>query len=112
MLELCLLVALAYWGAKTGDSAAVNLILSVAAPVAAVVIWGTFIAPRSERRLPRLPRLALELTLFAAASFALAGAGKPILATILIVAVVLNTALLLALGEGPAPTRRPGPRER
>jgi hypothetical protein len=112
LLELCLLVALAYWGAKTGGSAAVSLILSIAAPVAAVVIWGAFIAPRSERRLPRLPRLALELALFAAASFALADAGKPTLATIMIAAVALNTALLLALGEPPTTTRTRAPRAR
>ena len=101
-LELCLLAALTTWGFETSSSVVAKVVLGVGAPLAAAVIWGRFAAPRAPRRL-RLPqRLVLELGLFALAAAALAAAGHAALALIFALAVVLDTAVLVATGEADA----------
>jgi len=67
LAEVCLLVALAVGGRQLSDTPAVSLLLAVLLPCAAAVVWGRWCAPRSARRLPRLPRWAVKVTLFAAA---------------------------------------------
>jgi Protein of unknown function (DUF2568) len=99
LLELCMLAALAYWGAQAAGSTAGDVLLAVAAPLAAAVVWGAFAAPRAPRRLQRGPRLALELGVFAVAAVALAAAGATVLAVVFAGAVVVNAALLAALGD-------------
>jgi hypothetical protein len=99
LLELCMLAAFAYWGATTGGSTAVNVLLATAAPVAAAAVWGIWCAPRSDHRLPPRRRIPLELLLFALAAAALAAAGATTLAVIFAVAAAANT-LLLHAGSG------------
>jgi hypothetical protein len=99
VLELCMLAALAAWGVQAGGSTAGDVLLAVAAPLAVAVLWGLFAAPRSPRRLGRVPRLVLELGLFALAAVALAAAGAPVLAVVFAGVVVVNAALLAALGD-------------
>jgi hypothetical protein len=94
-----MLAALAYWGAQAGGSTAANVVLAIAAPVIAATLWGTFAAPKARRRLRRGPRVALELAIFAIAAAALAAAGEPVLAAVFAALVVVNTALLAALGD-------------
>ena len=48
LLELCLLAALAYAGLQ------VSVVLAVAAPLAAAVVWGLFVSPKA--RVPRVDR--------------------------------------------------------
>ena len=45
LLEVCALVALGYWGFKTGGSLITKLALGIGAPLLAAVLWGTFVAP-------------------------------------------------------------------
>ena len=49
LLELCMLAALAYWGFQH-EALILKIILGVGVPLAVVVIWGVFLAPRSARR--------------------------------------------------------------
>ena len=98
LLELCMLAAFAYWGATTGDSTALNVVLAVAAPIAAATIWGIWCAPRSERRLPPRSRIPLELALFALAALGLAAANATAIAIVFAAAVAINTLLLHADG--------------
>jgi hypothetical protein len=98
-LELCMLAALAAWGAQAGRSTAGDVLLAVAAPLAVAVVWGAFAAPRARRRLPRASRVALELGIFALGAVALAAAGTPALAVAFAALVVVNTALLAAFGD-------------
>jgi hypothetical protein len=63
VLELCTLAALAYWGAQAGGSTVGDVVLAIAAPLAAAAVWGRYAAPRSARRLPRARRVALDTTL-------------------------------------------------
>ena len=71
VLELCMLVALGIWGFSE------NIVLGIAAPLAAAVVWGFWIAPKASRRLRDPLRLVVELLLFAAAGAALAAARPP-----------------------------------
>lgn len=45
LLELCALVALAYWGFHTEGALAIRLGLGIVAPLLAALVWGTFVAP-------------------------------------------------------------------
>jgi hypothetical protein len=95
VLELCMLAALAYWGAQAGGSTVGDVVLAIAAPLAAAAVWGRYAAPRSPRRLPRAPRVALESCVFAIAAWALVAAGAPLAAVVFAALVALDTVLLL-----------------
>jgi hypothetical protein len=93
VLELCMLVALGIWGFSE------SIVLGIAAPVAAAVVWGAWIAPKATRRLHDPARLAIELLLFGAAGAALAAAGHAIAAAIFLAAVALSEVLMVAWGQ-------------
>jgi len=99
VLELCMLAALAAWGAQAGGSTAGDVLLAVVAPLVAAGLWGAFAAPRARRRLPRGPRVALELGIFAVAAVALAAAGAATLAVVFAALAAINAALLAAFGD-------------
>ena len=92
-LELAALSALAYWGTSL-DGAAVSVLAAVAAPVAMIVLWGTFAAPRAQRRLPTATRIPFELAVFALAAAALLAASEPLPAAGFAALVLLNSVLL------------------
>ena len=75
LLELAAIAALAYWGASVGTGA-VSVAVAIAAPLAAILLWGRFAAPRSRQRLPARTRVPFELAIFGLAAVALAGCGR------------------------------------
>jgi Protein of unknown function (DUF2568) len=87
-LELAAFAAFAYWGAS------VSIVLAIAAPALAIVLWGVFAAPRSERRLRTPARIAFETAIFILAVAALAATGALVAAIVLAVLVAISTALL------------------
>jgi hypothetical protein len=93
LLELAAFAALAYWGATIGHGGWA-VVAAIAAPAAAVVIWGLFAAPRAKRRLPLPARAPLELAVFGLAAGGLAAAGAVILAIIFGAVVIVNAVLL------------------
>jgi len=93
LLELAAFAALAYWGASTGPGAWA-VVLAIAAPLAAVIVWALFCAPRARRRLPVLARAPLELAVFGLAAGGLAAAGAVTLAIIFGAVVIVNAVLL------------------
>jgi Protein of unknown function (DUF2568) len=93
LLELAAFAALAVWGAS------VSVLLAIAAPAAAIVLWGIFAAPKSARRLPDRARIPFELAVFALAAVALAAAASVALAVVFGVLVVINAVLLTTLGQ-------------
>jgi hypothetical protein len=99
LLELAALAALAYWGFHTGRTFATDVLLGVGAPVVAAVVWGTFAAPRSARRLRGAALTAVQLTVLLAGAVALAAAGRPVLALVTAAVVVVNAVLLERLPE-------------
>ncbi len=94
LLELCMLVALGYWGFVTGYGTLQKLALGLGVPLVVAVIWGFFAAPRATRRLTGAGLFALKALLFCMAAVALWVAGHPPLAVVFIAAVALNAALM------------------
>jgi hypothetical protein len=92
-LELAALAAFAYWG-TTLHGTAVSALATVVVPLAMIVLWGTFAAPRAQRRLSRRIRIPFELAVFALAAGALLAAGARVPAAGLTTLVLLNSALL------------------
>lgn len=98
LLELCLLAALAYWGSQVEASTLVNILLAIGVPVLAIIIWGSFVAPKSPNR-PATPAwLVIQAILFGAGVAGLVDADQATLAVILAAVVVVNTGILLAMG--------------
>jgi hypothetical protein len=89
LLELAAFASLAYWGWHVGNTVT-GVVLAIAAPVAAIVVWGLFAAPRATRRLPLRWRAPLELGVFALAAIALFAAGQPALAVAFALVVAVN----------------------
>jgi Protein of unknown function (DUF2568) len=81
-LELAALAGLAVWGWKTGPDG-VNVVLAIAAPLAAAVLWGAFVAPKARRPQSDPWRLLLELAVFGGGTLAFAAAGLETSAVVL-----------------------------
>lgn len=87
ILELCGLVAFAYWG-----STIQGWLLAIAAPLAMGIVWGSFVAPRSAIHVPERLKLWLGLVILEVAALALATAGQPTLAIAYGVVAAVNRA--------------------
>lgn len=94
-LELCMLAALAYWGATTGNSLVAKVALGIGAPLVAAVVWGLFMAPRAAFTLSPRAHTALFVVIFGLAAVALGSAGLPMLAVIFAVVSALNYGVAL-----------------
>jgi hypothetical protein len=99
ILEIAALVAIGYWG-WTQHEGFVRYLLAIGGPILAAVLWATFAVPDDPSRsgkapvpVPGILRLALELTLFAFAAWALYDAGNSLLALILAAVVVVHYVL-------------------
>ncbi|HET6870845.1 MAG TPA: YrdB family protein [Solirubrobacteraceae bacterium] len=97
LLELCAFAALAWWGGTVGHGI-VSVVVAIAAPLVAVLLWARFAAPRAERRLPRARRVPFELGVFALAALAI-GTVSVAAGVVLAVAVAINAALLTAFDQ-------------
>lgn len=98
-LEICALLALGYWGFQAGDSVPVKLLLGIGAPLAAAVLWGTFVSPKRRVRLPEFGRLLFELLVFGSAVLALYAAGRSGLAAVFAVLVLIHLPLTFLLNQ-------------
>jgi hypothetical protein len=94
LLELALLAAFAYWGFQSGNSTLEKFLLGIGLPLLVALIWGTFMAPNSARRLQGGAYLALKALLFGLGVAALMAAGRTTLGVAFAVVVVINTILL------------------
>ena len=99
LLELCVLVALGYWGFQVGGGTLAKVALGVGAPLLTAVVWGLFIAPKAVVTVPSAINLALRILVFGLAVAGLAVAGRPTWAWVLGVALAVNLALVRMLGE-------------
>ena len=99
LLELCTLGALGYWGFKTGSGALARIGLGIGAPLAAAVVWGTFVAPHAPVQLPGPLSLLLQMLIFGLAAASLAATEHRTLAWVFGVLVVINATLMYAWGQ-------------
>jgi hypothetical protein len=92
LAELAALAAFAVWGWSLGASTASRLVLAVALPAAAGVLWGVFAAPRAPVQVLALAVL-VRVLVFGGAVLALVVTGHPRLAAVLAAAAVLSSLL-------------------
>jgi hypothetical protein len=92
LAELAALVALAVWGWSVGESTGWQVVLAVAVPTVAAVLWGVFAAPRAPVRVPVLT-VGVKVVVFGAAVLALFATGHPLLAVVLAAAALLSSLL-------------------
>ena len=95
LLELLTLLALGYWGFRTGDELVARIGLAVAAPLSVAVVWGIFGSPAAPVPLPSRARLGLEVVLFGTAAVGLYLVGHPVVAGAFGALVAANYALLV-----------------
>ena len=94
LLELAALGALGYWGFLSGTGLPMRLLLGICAPLAAAVVWGTFIAPKASFPVAVPVRVLLELCVFGSAAAALFAAGRSTLAAVFLAIVLIDTVLI------------------
>lgn len=99
LLELCLLVALGYWGFQVGDTTLAAVALGLGAPTLAALVWGTFVAPKARVRLSAPRQLACEIAIFALGTAALASTGRVRFALIFAATAIISRALITAWGR-------------
>jgi hypothetical protein len=99
LLELVALLAMGVWGWQQREGW-LRLVLAVGIPLTAALLWGIFAVPHDPSRsgkapiaVPGLIRLAMELALFAFATWTLYAAGAGALSWILGSAVVIHYVL-------------------
>jgi hypothetical protein len=92
LCELAMLAALAFWGYVVGEGVWA-WVLGIAAPAAAAVVWGMFVAPRARIPVPASLRVQIELVLYALAAVGLGSAGQPVAAVVLAAAGLVTSVL-------------------
>jgi hypothetical protein len=97
-LELGGVIALAFWGLHAASTMPLQALLAVAAPVALIIVWALFIAPRAVYPIPRLAQAIAGGLLLEVAALALVVAGQPIVGLAFAALVAIDTAAL-ALAE-------------
>jgi hypothetical protein len=98
LLELAAFAAFAWRGSTVGTGA-VSVVVAVAAPLLAIVLWGAFAAPRARRRLPLAARAPFELAVLGLAAVALGVVDSPAAGVAFGLLVVVNAVLLTAFDQ-------------
>jgi hypothetical protein len=93
-LEICVLIALGYWGFKIGSTTAVKYILGLGAPLIIMTVWGTFGSPGASIPLEGWPFLILEIIIFVLGVAALYAANLQKLSALFGVIIVINLTLM------------------
>ncbi|HSB00375.1 MAG TPA: YrdB family protein [Anaerolineales bacterium] len=95
LLELCMLVAVGYWGFKTHSGWALKIILGIGLPILLIVIWSLFVAPKAAYPLRGLPHIVLSLILLGSGAVALFAAGRAGLGWVYAIVLIVNQVLLM-----------------
>ncbi|MEU8530370.1 MULTISPECIES: YrdB family protein [Streptomyces] len=93
LLELAALAVLAWWGWQSVENTVLRLLVAVAAPAAAAVVWGLFASPKATIVLPLAGVLAVKALVFGSAALALYALGRHSWAAVFAVVVTVNTVL-------------------
>src|SRR3954463_11079937 len=101
LAELAALAALAGWGWSVGNSTGTRVLLAVAAPAVAAVLWGVFAAPRAPVQVLALTVL-VKVVVFGAGVLALVATAHPWWAAVLGAAALLSSLLSTPPAEVPA----------
>jgi hypothetical protein len=96
VLELLVLVSLAFWGWEEGGAFG-RWILAIGVPVAFAIVWVTLVTRHSASKLEDPSRLRLELAIIACGAAALVRIGHPILSVLLVLLAATQLMLTYAL---------------
>ena len=99
LLELCVLVAVGYWGFKTSSEWFPKILLGVGAPLLIAIIWGMFGAPKAAYHLTGFSLFALEVIIFGSGVAALYATRNYLLAWGFAVIVIINRVLMFVWGQ-------------
>jgi len=94
ILEICVLVAVGYWGFKSGTGTVLKMVVGIGLPLLLAFIWASFGAPGAGRQLQGGWRILLEVVIFGSGVVALFAAGKPYLAWVFGLVIVVNRVLM------------------
>jgi hypothetical protein len=94
LLELAALASLGYGGWKLPHSLPARIGLSLAVPVAAVVLWSLWVSPQAAYHVPAM-RILVELLVFGGAAYALARLRSASAAVLLLVTCAANATLMV-----------------
>jgi hypothetical protein len=64
LLDICVLIAVGYWGFKTGSGWLLKILLGIGTPLLIAAIWGTFGAPKASMQLHGFMLMLLEVVVF------------------------------------------------
>jgi hypothetical protein len=95
LLEICVLIAVGYWGFKTNSNWFLKILLGIGAPLLIAVIWGVFGAPKAANHLTGFNLLALEVIVFGSGVAALFAAKNYSLAWVFAIVVIVNRILMI-----------------
>lgn len=87
LLEVAMLASFFYWGFRHSEP--LKYVLGIGIPAVVVVLWGLFMAPKSDRRLPEKIVTPVSLIAFIVGGLALLAADVRVLGIIMIAASVL-----------------------
>jgi hypothetical protein len=82
--EIAAVVALVWWGWPW---------LGILLGAATIAVWGAWVAPKAQRRLPDPYRLVLELAIFALATVAFVEVGQTAVAVVFAISAVITAGL-------------------
>ena len=94
LLEIAMIISFGYFGFHFPVNIAMKYFLMIGLPLIVAVLCGYFAAPKSKKRLPKIPRTLFALVLYASSIFLLSLTGKTILAAVFAILVVINQLLL------------------
>ena len=93
LLELCVLAALAFWGATTRLRLPARIAIAIGLPLIVAVVWALVVSPGARIDLGPL-RLVVELAVFAAGVAALLARGRILPAVLLAILYLINKVLM------------------
>ncbi len=94
LLELCMLIAVSYWGFKIHSGWTLKIVFGIGLPILIVAFWGLFVAPRALYPLHGIPHIVLSLILLGSGAVALFASGRPSLGWVYVIVLVVNQILL------------------
>lgn len=104
LLELTALGALGFWGAQRDAGPVVRVTVAILCPLAMIVVWGLFVAPKARFGGTRAQRLVLGVVVFLIAAAAIATSGYPLLGATFAALALVNTAVVYITGPQPGET--------
>jgi hypothetical protein len=97
--ELAMLVAFGYGGFQLAGPKWLRYCAAFGLPIVAIALWAWLAAPKSRTQLPMPWLVVFQLTMFTASSALLYRAGRPTLAIVFQVTVMLNVGLAMFWGQ-------------